>query len=133
MPCNMDEAEFWSKRGTGGVARRTDNVCPRCKERPRVSGDSYCQTCRRLVQREWMRANRIGYADLPEQEKLKNRCRAYTRVLVARGKIEKGPCSVCGGTHLVEAHHPDYRNPRLVIWKCRPCHRREHREQRLNG
>lgn len=50
--------------------------------------------------------------------------RAYTNVLVRRGHLERGPCW-CGNSK-AEAHHPDYSNPRLVEWLCRPHHLKVH-------
>lgn len=60
----------------------------------------------------------------PEERRRAN-CRAYTNVLVKRGVLKREPCA-CGATK-VQAHHPDYTNPRLVIWVCRPCHIRTHK------
>jgi ribosomal protein S27AE len=123
----MDTEDFWSKWGGGPKKlRRHDGICPRCEERPKVDG-SYCRECRRVYQREWMAANRPSYADMTEEQRRRTRCRAYTNVLVSRGKLKKKPCVVCG-TEKVEAHHQDYSNPRLVVWKCR-LHRNQPEEQ----
>lgn len=60
-----------------------------------------------------------------EEERRKSACRAYTRMLIKRGKIIPGPCCYCG-IKPAHAHHPDYGNPRLVIWMCADHHRRHH-------
>lgn len=51
--------------------------------------------------------------------------RAYTNVLIRRGTLERQPCQECG-SHRVQAHHPDYRDPRWVIWLCALHHRELH-------
>lgn len=53
--------------------------------------------------------------------------RAYTNVLVSRGKIAKLPCRECGSSENLEAHHPDYTDPRRVVWLCRTHHKALHR------
>ncbi len=116
----MDEADFWEKHGD-----KPSNICPRCRERPKNDA-SYCRPCRRAYHREWMRKNRPKHSELSEEERKKANCRSYTRVLVTRGELKKGPCESCGTTENVEAHHPDYSDPRTVVWKCRPCHRAGH-------
>lgn len=45
---------------------------------------------------------------------------------LARGKLERQPCEVCGGK--AEAHHPDYSRPRDVRWLCRAHHMELHRK-----
>lgn len=69
--------------------------------------------------------------------------RAYDR---ARGYREKDPkrikarnaarslsrpskCTKCESGENIEAHHPDYDKPKLVVWLCRPCHREIHRHE----
>lgn len=58
---------------------------------------------------------------------MKATTRAYSKVLVRRGKLVKDPCAHCGAPE-VEMHHPDYANPWLVIWLCHICHRIFHHE-----
>lgn len=71
-----------------------------------------------------MRNHRPKYSALPESAKRKARCRSYTNVLVRRGVIRRQPCAACGAE--AQAHHPDYSDPRLVIWLCQEHHRAEH-------
>src|SRR6185312_3724336 len=42
------------------------------------------------------------------------------------GKLRKGPCSICGTTDGVHAHHRDYTRPLDVTWLCPKCHHRLH-------
>lgn len=38
------------------------------------------------------------------------------------GKLERGPCEVCGTTSNVHGHHEDYDKPLDVAWLCRKHH-----------
>ena len=105
-------------------------TCPKCKDRPRhVSRtgrvDSYCQACRRAYANYWHRADRQKngprHARLLPEQRRKAICRSYTKVLVSRGHLDRGRCRDCGSDE-AEAHHPDYSDPRTVLWLCRPCH-----------
>jgi len=58
----------------------------------------------------------------PEHE----RARLHLRNAVARGRITKQPCEVCGAAR-VDAHHPDYSKPLEVRWLCRKHHMALHR------
>lgn len=56
--------------------------------------------------------------------RLKHMARMSLRKAVARGKIAREPCEICGSLP-VEAHHDDYSQPLSVRWLC-PTHHREH-------
>jgi hypothetical protein len=96
------------------------NICSRCGLRPPVMGQRYCQPCRRAYMREWRKDN-----PLTEEQRRKDICRSYTAVLISRGKLMRQPCRVCK-IEPAQAHHPDYGNPRLVIWLCKDHHRQLH-------
>jgi len=51
--------------------------------------------------------------------------RAKTIRAIRSGRLEKSPCVRCGNP-VVEAHHPDYNQPLLVVWLCRSCHYEAH-------
>lgn len=74
---------------------------------------------RRDYQREFMKKNYQKY-------RAKNNTREMTRNAVNRGVLTKKPCEVCG-EKIVEAHHPDYSEPLKVVWLCKRCHARLHR------
>ncbi len=42
------------------------------------------------------------------------------------GKIVEQPCSVCGSTERLEAHHEDYSKPLEIKWLCSACHHAVH-------
>lgn len=75
---------------------------------------------------------RQRYRDLPPLEKLKADCRSYTNLLLRRGKLSREPC-LCCGNEKSQAHHPDYTDPRNVLWLCRPCHQSLHQPQPLDS
>lgn len=61
--------------------------------------------------------------------------RSYLNVYVKRGKIQRGPCVVCGLLK-VEAHHYNgYDHPLDVVWLCPQHHRavHPHRNARISG
>lgn len=71
-------------------------------------------------------------AELEAERKRKAICRSYSKVLVRRGVIKRLACERCGNPDS-EMHHPDYNNPRLVIWFCRPCHMAHHDQEYRQG
>lgn len=70
--------------------------------------------------RQWRKTHPLN-----EEQRRRDICRSYTHVLIKRGVIRRRPCTECG-TEPAQAHHPDYGNPRLVIWLCLDHHRMEH-------
>lgn len=56
----------------------------------------------------------------------KDRARAAVNHAVARGKMERKPCEVCGDPKS-DGHHDDYAKPLDVRWLCRPHHMEVHR------
>lgn len=111
--------------GTWNTSFSVNNAgkCPRCGAES-LPYTSYCRACRNAYARD----RRPHHSALPEDERRKSNCRAYTNVLIRRGKLQRGPCSDCGSTVNVEAHHEDYSKPRDVRWICRLCHRAHHRK-----
>lgn len=75
--------------------------------------------------RDWRREH-----PLTEDQRLKDRARSYANVYKQRGYLQAQDCLSCGKSKLfTQMHHPDYQKPLAVIWLCRPCHRRWHRER----
>lgn len=77
-----------------------------------------------------MRAARCRYSELTPEERRKARCRSYSNVLQKRGHLKPHLCRDCGEKK-VQKHHPDYANPRRVIWLCVLCHKAEHRNLQM--
>lgn len=57
---------------------------------------------------------------------LKGNCRSVFRNAVIRGEVKVGPCSVCGSTTRIEAHHEDYTKPLDVVYYCKKHHNEYH-------
>ena len=55
----------------------------------------------------------------------KRTAKSMTRRAIARGRLVRGPCIVCGNAD-TEAHHPDYSKPLDVQWLCKEHHLAEH-------
>ncbi len=66
--------------------------------------------------REWRKSHPLT----PEQ-RWKDNCRSAAGVYKRRGYLTQQPCEVCGSLDS-QMHHPDYNEPFLVNWLCRPCH-----------
>jgi predicted metal-binding protein len=41
-------------------------------------------------------------------------------------------CVHCGKSKRLDAHHTDYSKPDYVVWVCRSCHMKAHRDKNLN-
>lgn len=120
-----------------------EKICPKCDEqKPLVffardlsksdGVTSHCKECR----------NR--YRQLPRPKALhRERSREYMRKLSAEKKycrfilgklINAGleipdKCEVCSGEEELQAHHPNYRNPFVLVWLCKRCHAYLHRKE----
>lgn len=64
-----------------------------------------------------------------ERTRVARRFREHVRTTKnPRGRIHREPCVLGGEDHGTgEAHHVDYSKPWVVMWLCRPCHRRVER------
>lgn len=127
--------ECWEGEGSDIVEmpkrtllRGRANVCSDCggpndrigPHRPQ----SKCKKCHAAYIREWRKTHPL------EGEALKKaRTRAHSRMCVVRGMIEQKPCEVCG-EEKSERHHPDYSQPKLIVFLCRPCHLELHRREK---
>ena len=58
-------------------------------------------------------------------ERHKDKIRTRSRRLLAKGKIVRTACELCGNPN-AEMHHPDYRDERVVAWLCHSCHMTGH-------
>lgn len=52
----------------------------------------------------------------------KDQARLKASYELNKGRLGKQPCQVCGTEDNLEMHHPDYSQPLLVEWLCRPHH-----------
>lgn len=52
---------------------------------------------------------------------LQRKARAAIKYMIRQGQLLKEPCFLCGNPK-AEAHHPNYNNPRYVVFLCAACH-----------
>jgi hypothetical protein len=60
-----------------------------------------------------------------------DKLRAHSMVgyAIAKKKIIKGKCQVCGKDGIIHGHHDDYTKPIDVRWLCPVCHSATHRKK----
>lgn len=61
-----------------------------------------------------------------EEQRQKDQARTIAGRAIRSGKLERGPCEVCGTTEQIHAHHDDYSQPLQVRWFCRFHHDQLH-------
>lgn len=61
----------------------------------------------------------------------KNRAHKKVGKALKKGKLIKLPCTVCGSSSNVHAHHEDYTRKLDVTWLCASCHSKRHHEKQL--
>jgi hypothetical protein len=99
--------------------------CSRCQAEPAEPGQRWGRSCRNAHKRTQRKIN-----PMTDEERKRANCRSATRVYVRRGVLVKRPCEVCGDEKS-QAHHPDYSQPKLVQWLCRPHHLDLHKNEQL--
>jgi hypothetical protein len=99
--------------------------CSKCGAEKETNREKqrYCKLCHN----EWMRDNRKKHSELSEEQKKKANARSYFNTYLNRGLISKECCSVCENP-IAEGHHEDYNKPLDVVWLCRECHLKHHKE-----
>lgn len=96
-------------------------ACSHCKKRKRRPDQCWCRACHAAK----MRASRPVHRSLAPEAKRRANARAYTNVMIQRGRLVPEPCSGCGSAD-VQPHHTDYSDPFAVRWLCPACHGGEH-------
>ena len=112
-------------------------------ERNRDGRRGDCKMCAKARMRAIRRNNKAYYQEydrkrnaLPERQQIvserkrvyrekwpeKKRAQDKVHAAVARGKLIKQPCEICG-SKVVQAHHEDYSKPLDVIWLCAVHHK----------
>ena len=98
------------------------NVEPKRRSRNRVQ--SYCVKCHAADIRSFRETH-----PLTADQRFKMHARAYAKVYLSRGKLQRKPCQSCGSPDS-QMHHADYSKPLGVEWLCRVCHLDFHYSQR---
>jgi hypothetical protein len=71
-----------------------------------------------------------GVRHRQKQNPAKARAVATYKNAVAKGRLQRQPCAVCG-SKVVDGHHPDYAKPLEVLWLCRRHHMEQHRMEKV--
>jgi hypothetical protein len=122
-----------------GMRDGTRNVCKPCHKartrRRRLVNPKVQEHDRARSQRPERKAsNRANVARWQRRYPLGYRAHYTVRSAIRRGRLVKEPCTMCGTTERVHAHHKDYAKPLDVTWLCAKCHRRIHAAfPELNG
>lgn len=103
------------------------NKCKECTKRDvseHAKTDKGREWERQRSQKPERKAWRLEYqrvlrARYPERDKAR---KLAWRARLAGKLAPPAVCSVCGGSHPLEMHHPDYSQPLEVVWVCRACH-----------
>lgn len=98
-------------------------------------GYRMCNPCNTARQRKYY-GTEVGQANIygvAKRQYIKNRKHVLARVAVREalnsGKLTKPLyCESCKQDKPVDGHHPDYDFPLQVLWLCRQCHAKLHRE-----
>jgi len=113
-------------------ARSSNKWGSKNKDKLRAMMDKYRLSERGMKKRkeykksEQGKLSSIGYV---ERNRIKLRAQKKARRAVAIGLLTKTGCEVCGNEN-VHGHHPDYKEPLVVMWLCPKHHFEWHR---LNG
>lgn len=87
----------------------------------------YVEGKSKKIQTPKQRINSTKYSSLSDSQKFKSNARAYANTYLRRGVIKKEKCRICGKEQS-EMHHGDYTKPLDIIWLCRMCHMKIHKE-----
>lgn len=95
-----------------------------------AQSDWKTKTADMVEYRKAWRAAHPGYMTKKKAEWLarnpqRRRVKDATAYAIETGKLVKLPCEVCGESK-VEAHHPDYSRPLMVVWLCKQHHKEIH-------
>jgi len=118
---------------TAPVARKPSDigvVCERCQTPYRVQrlrGERrLCASCRGAV------GIANGLAPFTPESTSADRVRANGLInkRIKLGKIDRpGQCQHCAKPSKTDGHHPDYSKPELIVFLCRSCHMKAHRDK----
>jgi hypothetical protein len=115
------------------TGRPANSMCIPCENAWWVAYRAKNRLRVRVNQRKWERKNAKGistkkmrrYRTEPEyRERVLARQKVY--LAVKSGRLERGPCSMCGTSKKVHGHHKDHSMPLDVVWLCMDCHLKEH-------
>lgn len=86
-----------------------------------------CLNCERKRKKKYYEENKHLFVIRDSHLTDKMKARNKVRVAIARGKLKRGDCEVCGAPN-GDGHHDDYTKPMDVRWLCKRHHSLEHRK-----
>lgn len=117
-----------------------------CRRHAR-DGGRHCSVCHAAAVQRWRNRGRAAInahrlANLSDEQRARNSASATLAMALKRGKIARGPCTVCGlepmgsSVATVTAYQADPRRPLDVVWVCRRhrealVDRLEHEQRRV--
>jgi hypothetical protein len=120
--------ELWIKPVKGKRKARINGikVCgrPTCENTENLLSNGWCHKCAAAYQSE--RKKYYSPPEKTEEQKIRHRVRALTRMYIRYGRLIRQPCEVCGEIK-VDAHHDDYNKPLDIRWLCKIHHREHHK------
>lgn len=131
--CGKHRAQVWRKTLKGQVYTKEynkrykrpdiDKVCGHCKEVfvTARKAQVLCSGCSKSHQPSY--SQKASRKRNPEKHKAND---IVSKRLKRGVSLFRGPCTVCGSTEDIHAHHEDYSKPLEIIWLCGKHHRELH-------
>ena len=129
-PCQNEKARKWRAENPDKIKESQRKTDIKGKDRKRKWREANAQKCKESCKR-WKARNAKHVRDYSEKYRSGNpekiKARNTVNHAIESGKIKRHPCSVCGSTENLDAHHEDYSKPLNVVWLCRTHHARLHK------
>lgn len=127
-----EESEFWKRKDrTSGYA----SSCKKCSNEKRERRKKKDPDYQKRIRRKWYLKNREKQIAKQRQWNLKNldyqkvSARQKLNDAVKLGHVMKrNRCQICDKKGRMEGHHSNYERPLDVIWVCKDCHIKIHKE-----
>lgn len=110
----------------GGAYQASCKECTKIRVRQNYNRrrEKYSRYERKRQQTPERRAKKMLYMKKHrENNPEKYKARHAVSNALRDGRLTKLPCTYCGTTIKVQAHHSDYSKPLEVTWTCFSCHR----------
>ena len=108
------------------------NMCKTCVK-SRISNERAANLDKHRLRDKIRNSNRWDYMSKQSQKTRqmnpeKYKARAAVSNALRDGRLERGPCEVCGALK-VQGHHDDYSKPLEVRWLCKKHHDEYHAQE----
>jgi len=104
--------------------KKADGLCSKCNLRPKLKYHHWCNECKLEATRKWLSTGVMLWKNMTDEQKKKAIARGMVNRDIARGKLKKKPCEVCGALNVEAHHHKGYEieNALDIQWLCPPHH-----------